>query len=165
MSELARTPTPLKRLFEEVDLAPMPQSAPALDALAYCARRRKGGPVDFSTGLKALKIRSVAPHALIAEAVDGNYALKGIGETVGGLLDAGPQGTLAKAKNRRLAARLRRAFDAAWIYGDPVVFQFHLRARRNSGVAIELLVIPLNPRSAIPKVLAVLATRSMGAGW
>jgi hypothetical protein len=165
MSQLARTPPSLRRLFQEIDLAPLPQSRVGLQALASCIKHRKNGRVTLASARNTARIPLISPHALIAESIDDDYSLRDVGSAFAALLGV-MDGALTTAGNRRLAARLRRAFDAAWVYGDPVVFQFHLRARKNHGMAVELLVVPLSPpRSGLRMVLAVLATRPIGGGW
>jgi hypothetical protein len=143
----------------------MPQSNAGIKALAECKRLRRRGAVLSTLALQMARNPEISPHVMIAEALDRNYAIKAVGSNAAALLGAA-HGTLQTAGNRRLAARLRRAFDYASAYGDPVAFQFSLRARRNSAIAAELFVIPLKtPRSKIRRLLGVLASRHGGKGW
>jgi hypothetical protein len=127
MTELARTPRNLQRLFQTVDLAPLPQDcavAESLDAWRERRGHRLSPPIEDRFRDQT---RTVLDHSFLAEPLPGrrDFSITGAGAQVGRVLQCAlADARLSRLPDRRLAARLRQLFQMARDYGEPVDVRF-----------------------------------------
>lgn len=133
MTELARTPPALRRLFQTVDLAPLPQSDVVADGVAIWKECRVGRVFpDFAQTI-GKQTERVRDHALLASPLGRgeDFRIGSAGYRAGAALDLLPnQARLSRARARRLAARLRRLFQLVLEIGEPADVRFVEGERR-----------------------------------
>jgi hypothetical protein len=146
MTELARTPPALRRLFRLVDLGPKPHDEVTKIGLDLWRKERGGKAAPSLQALLNNGSNLIWSHALIVEPIAGrrDYALIIVGNSVAGLLgiDLSEQ-QFSQITNSRLAARLRRLFELATERGEAVLVQFVDRIHDSSEAQIEALAAPV----------------------
>jgi hypothetical protein len=155
MTELARTPPRLQRLFRLIDLAPLPRHEVVKEALELWREKRGSGLAAPAADIFEAAQHAVLDHGFLAEAVAGadDFAISEAGSRAMGLLGL-EHGSwrLSQAGKRRIAARLRRLFSLAVEHGEPVLARF---ADRESG--FEVLAAPVETAEGATAVFCALA--------
>jgi hypothetical protein len=156
MTELARTPSRLRRLFQIIDFAPLPQhryAAQGLDAW----RELRGSQLAPSTAdMLGHQTRNIADHSLLAEPIAGkkDFMISQVGMQARLMLQPpSSRSRLSQVGYRRIAARLRRLFHLVLEYGEPVDVRFVEGDR-----AYEVLAAPVrasNGRTSLFCTIAV----------
>ena len=164
MTELARTPPALRRLFRLVDLVPEPHDNLTRSAFDLWQRQRGDNAAPSLQTLLDKAPEAIWSHSLVIDPIAGrrDYALTIIGQSVAGLLSAGlSEQRLSQLGNVRLAARLRRLFELTTERGEAVLVQFVDRIRDASEAQIQALAAPLivEGRGALLCVLSCLPLR------
>jgi hypothetical protein len=127
MTELARTPPNLQRLFQTVDLAPLPQDCAVADSLKAWRERRGPRLSPPAEDMFRDQTRTVLDHSFLAEPHPGkrDFAIAKAGAEAGHLLEpAVADARLSRLPDRRRAARLRQLFRMVLDFGEPVDVRF-----------------------------------------
>ena len=127
MTELARTPPRLQRLFQTIDFAPLPQHRCAVRGLDAWRERRGSQLAPSTADMLADETRDVTDHSLLAEPVDGtrDFVITEVGQRARLILQTPSQRScLSQVGHRRIAARLRQLFRLVLEYGEPVDVRF-----------------------------------------
>ncbi len=141
MTELARTPIAERRLFQTVDLAPLPQHRTISEALDAWRRRRGGDLAPHAADMDRDQARLVLDHSLIAETLldEDDFRLRRVGAAAALAIGSGAnEDRLARLADRRIAVRLRHLFHLALERGEAVDVRFTDRNR-----AFEILAAPV----------------------
>lgn len=160
MAEFARTPPALRRLFQLVDLAPLPQHMAVATALDAWRERRGQDLAPRAADMLRDEITVVRDFSFLAEPVQGraDYALSAIGEKAKSALGLeGAESRLGATPTRRLAARLRRLFGLVIDYGEPIDVRF--TDRRQS---FEILAAPVCTEAGKPALFCTIAVDAPG---
>ncbi len=127
MAELARTPEPLKHMFQLIDMAPEPHDRVVAQGLVAWIERRGTELAPLAYDLRRDMPAAVRAGSFIAGALAGrtDFALSQIGEQAVQCLGlAQSEGRLSEASQDRIAARLRRLFTLVLDHGEPVLGRF-----------------------------------------
>lgn len=146
MAELARTPEPLKHLFQLIDMAPEPQDRAVAQGLAAWRKRRGLDLAPLAHDLLRDATAAVRGGSFIAEALAGrtDFALSQVGEQAAECLGlARPEDRLSAALHDRVAARLRRLFTLVLDYGEPVLGRFGEAHGHAGPRPMEVLAAPI----------------------
>ena len=113
MTELARTPIALRRLFQTVDLAPLPQDEMIAESVAVWKKCREGRELPDMEETLAKQSERGREHALLAFPIGRkDYRIANIGSCASAALSFPREGGLLSiAHAPRLSARLRRLFQ------------------------------------------------------
>lgn len=127
MTELALTPPNLRRLFQTVDLAPLPQDRAVAESLDAW-RERRGRRLSPPAGdMLHDQTRTVLDQSFLAEPLPGtrDFAITGAGLRARRLLEPlHAEARLSQLRDRRLAARLRQLFAMVLDRGEPIDVRF-----------------------------------------
>lgn len=127
MTELARTSPNLQRLFQTIDLAPLPQDQVIAESLDVWRNRRGSDLLPTAADVIRAQSHSVQDCSLLAEPLPGtrDYAVSEAGPSVRLALGLNyPAGRVSQLETRRIAARLRPLFGLVMEYGEPVIVKF-----------------------------------------
>jgi hypothetical protein len=132
MTELARTPSTLRRLFQTVDLAPLPQDQVIAEGVAIWKKCREGRELPDMDETLARQSPRVRDQSLVAFAIGrGDYRIAEVGYRTSAALSFPREGGLLSiAHARRLAARLRRLFELVLDIDEPADVRFVERSQR-----------------------------------
>lgn len=137
MAELARTPPALRRLFRLVDLTPQPISRRVAESLTVWRRCRAAMIAPDARDLALVEPEAVRESSFVAQDCGGSdFELTDIGRQARRLLAIGEADRLSGARERRLAAGLRRLLRLAREAGEPVLVRFGSR-RQGSACDVE----------------------------
>lgn len=145
MTTLAILPPPLRRLFIRLDFAPQPKSADLARLLKYWHAKRGQRVTPCRGVFNEAEIGSAASHMFLYELSGArrNYKLASGPQAASSLLGGLEIGDdFLRAKNRRVAVRLRRLFDCVREAGEPIVAEFVMREGRRRFLA-EVLAAPV----------------------
>jgi ribose-phosphate pyrophosphokinase len=145
MTTLAILPPPLRRLFSLLDFAPRPKSEDLRRLLEYWRVKRCQKILPPRDEIDEVEIGGASSRMFLYEAGDTprDYKLAAGRAVVRSLLgDLEIGNTLSQAKNRRVAARLRRLFDCVREAGEPVLAEFVTREGHRQILA-EVLAAPV----------------------
>jgi ribose-phosphate pyrophosphokinase len=161
MTMMAITPAPLARLFGELDFSPTPHRQElAITLKQWTAARGAAFAPPADAIARAMSQGSLRAGFIVRPAADGRDYIVALGrdaaERLLGPLDA--DGRLARAKHRRIAARLRRLFDEARRTGTPFVAQFDHPERSLKNATADVLVAPLSEDAKTVSAVLVAAT-------
>jgi hypothetical protein len=141
MTQLARTPPAERRLFQVVDLAPLPKHRVIVEALDAWRQRRGPNLAPDAADLDRDQSWPVSDHSLVAEpstALD-DFALRKVGASAAVALGSGARAdSLTELADKRVAVRLRHLLRLALERGESVDVQFTDRGR-----AFEMLAAPV----------------------
>jgi ribose-phosphate pyrophosphokinase len=166
MTTMAVTPAPLRRLFSRLDFA-LP---PSRDELALVLEQWNAarGDAPAPRNLVLAKLPRIFRSSFVLRAIEGerDYALVDGREAAEARLGStSPDGRLSRAKNRRLAVRLRRLFEEARRTASPFVAQFIVTEHGRDNATVEALVAPLSEDGrSIDSVLVALSVEAYGKG-
>jgi ribose-phosphate pyrophosphokinase len=127
MTELARTPPALRRLFDIVDMAPHPHEDAVAQSLRLWKEKSGNRLAPDLADLAVDETAKVREHSLVAEPLAGesDFFVSSIGDAIRGTLRLRPeQFRLSEMANRHMAVRLRRLFRMILDLGEPVVVRF-----------------------------------------
>lgn len=127
MTELARTPSTLRRLFQTVDLAPLPQDEMIAEGVAVWKKCREGREFPDMDETLAQQSARVREHALLAFPIGRaeDYRIANIGPCASAALSFPREGGLLSiAPAPRLTARLRRLFQFVLDIEEPADVRF-----------------------------------------
>ena len=127
MTELARTPITLRRLFQTVDLAPMPQDKVIAEGVAIWKKCREGRVFPDMDETLAMQSEEVREHALLAFPIGrgDDFRIATIGSCASAALSFPREGGLLSiAHAPQLSARLRRLFQFVLDIEEPADVRF-----------------------------------------
>jgi hypothetical protein len=127
MTELARTPPRLQRLFQTVDLAPLPQHQTIAESLDLWRDRRGSDLAPLATDIFGDETHPVLDHSFLVEPLPEtrDFSIGEVGSAARLLLDLKyPAETAMKLGARRIAVRLRPLFDLVVDRGEPIIVKF-----------------------------------------
>jgi len=127
MTELERTAPRLQRLFQTIDLAPLPQDRIVAESLGVWRDRRGRDLVPKAVDIFGDQPHSVLDHSFLVEALPGtrDFSVSETGSAVRHDLDLKYAAeTVLQLGNRRIAARLRPLFGLVASRGEPVIVKF-----------------------------------------
>lgn len=162
MTELARTPPRLQRLFQTIDFAPLPQHGCAIRALETWRATRGSQPAPSAVDMLEHETRDFSEDSLLAEPIAGTkeFAIRRMGSRVRFVLQTSSSHTrLSKVGHRRVAARLRRLFRLVLEYGDPVDVRFIEGDR-----SYEVLAAPLRAANGRTSLFCTMAVDELRHG-
>lgn len=142
MTELVRTPPRLRRLFQTVDLAPLPQDQIVAESLDVWRNWRGRELVPKATDIFSDQPHSVLDQSFLIEPLPGtrDFLVSEVGSAVRLLLDLKYSAeTVLQLGARRIAARLRPLFGLIENFGEPVIVKF-IEGQRG----YELLAAPVS---------------------
>ena len=145
MTELALTPPRLRRLFQTIDLAPLPQDRTIEESLDMWRKRRGSALAPAAADMFRDQTHIVLDHSLLVEPLPGlkDFAIGEVGSAARLLLGQKYSGDrLSQLGDRRIAARLRQLCRMVLDYGEAVIVKF---GEGNRGY--EVLAAPMNTRS------------------
>jgi ribose-phosphate pyrophosphokinase len=147
MTQLAETPSPLKRLFDRIDFAPQPRCEALTLLLSHWADKRKGMVAPRPRDISAAQLETDAGLAVFTYRVragERDYSLMSGRRALEPLLGAcEPGSSLREAPRRRDAVRLRRLFEEVRRTGEPVLADFAIARDREVRAQVEVIVAPL----------------------
>ncbi|WP_114520774.1 hypothetical protein [Altererythrobacter sp. ZODW24] len=161
MTELARTPANLRRLFKRVDLAPIPTDEVLGRSLEMWRSQRGDKLAPHENDILLNLTSELRSHSMIAEALpeEGrDFALGAIGSKAEAML-GGSETRLTRIAERRIAARLRHLFYLAITRGEAVDVQFFDR-----GKSYEAFAAPVASDSGVPALLCTFRSDEWRAG-
>ncbi|KLI65044.1 hypothetical protein [Aurantiacibacter marinus] len=144
MTELARTPANLRRLFRTIDFAPIPEDEIVSHSLQHWRKQRGNLLAPDEHDVLASLSRELRDHSFIAEALPNgadDFMLRTAGSHVRAILGC-EDGRLSRIAEPRLAARLRHLFHLATKRGEAVDVRFLDR-----GKSYEALAAPVTTRN------------------
>ncbi len=127
MTELARTPPRLRRLFQTIDLTPLPQHRTIAESLDAWRGRRGSDLVPPAADIFRDGTHPVLDHSFLVEPLPGtrDYAVTEAGAAARLALGLKYSAeTVMQLGARRIAARLRPLFGLVVEYGEPVIVKF-----------------------------------------
>ena len=145
MADFAPT-TPAMRLFDEIDLAPAPQTATLQRALNTWREERGEEIVPSVTALQSHVASALAGNIFMFEPVpDGDgFSLSTAGKDAAEVFGSATSGgTLSEFANRRVAVYTRHLFDMAKQRREAVCVRFTLRPRGKTSIPYEMLAAPV----------------------
>jgi hypothetical protein len=157
MTELARTDPVSRRLFQEVDLAPLPRHRPIVLALDHWRRRRGRSLAPAAAVVSCGQFPEVAERSIVAEPMGSgrDFSLGGNGSAARHALgDPGGSVRLGEVPARRLAVRLRRLFALSGARGEPIDVHFSEGNR-----SYELLAAPVLTDRGLPGFFCTIAAQ------
>ncbi|GAA0295040.1 hypothetical protein GCM10009087_00990 [Sphingomonas oligophenolica] len=146
MAELARTPGPLRQMFQLIDMAPEPHDSVVAEALATWHERRGTELTPQARDLRGDANAAVRAGSFLASALAGrtDFALSQVGEEAARCLGLSPaEHRLSAATQLRIAARLRRLFTLVLDYGEPVLGRFGEVHGHAGPCEMEVLAAPI----------------------
>jgi len=127
MTELARTPPSLQRLFQAIDLAPLAQDQVIAESLGMWRERRGHDLAPQAADILHGQAPCVHDHSFLAEPLPGtrDYAVSEAGEGARAALDLKDSAErVSQSGARRIAVRLRQLFRLVLDYGEPIIVKF-----------------------------------------
>ena len=170
MTELARTSTQMKELFELVDLEPMPQSRAVDRALEYWKSKRGDRATVSRSEIDPLEVPRFASYIFMYEAQDakhGDYRLTYAGDALAPVLGDHHVGDLlATSPVLPFAERARHLFELVLKRGEPVGGAFHGRFGGSTVLYVEILAAPVEGMdNGAYGIFGALAYRHLEHGW
>ncbi|MGZ8348100.1 MAG: hypothetical protein ACXWUP_13410 [Allosphingosinicella sp.] len=162
MTELARTPLVYRRLFQTVDLAPLPQHRAIVQSLDAWRERRDGEAAPRADEMVQDDTREVSNHSFLLERKPGGagLAISRVGPVAARAIGRGvAAGELAKVVRPRLAVRVRRLFDLVLERGEPIDVRFS-----EAGRSFELLAAPLRTDGLVTAAFCAVAMDEPAGG-
>jgi len=138
--------TPTMRLFDEVDLAPAPQTTTLQRVLNTWREQRADQLLPSATSLQGNIASALTPNIFIfsANPDDQGFSLSKAGEKaieIFGCKGSGVQ--LSDFANRRVAVYARHLFDFAKKRREAVCVRFTLRQKDKGSTTFEMLAAPV----------------------
>lgn len=162
MTELARTPPQLRRLFRTIDFAPLPQHVAVGKALEVWREKRGSRLAPPAADIQGAAATAVLDLSILAEPVRGSedFAISGAGSQARPIMGLqAASGRLSQAGERRLAVRLRRLFPLTIEYGEPVLVRFVEKGR-----SFEVLATPVESHSGARALFCTMAFDELPVG-
>ncbi|HEY7747948.1 MAG TPA: hypothetical protein VH933_04665 [Aestuariivirgaceae bacterium] len=145
MSEFSASSPAMARLFEEVDLASVPQSSIGQDAWLFWRSQRDGELMASSSRLIQHLPAELFPFGFLfsIDEVTGDYVVTWAGhKAFAGLARKGAGTHLEAFDNRRLAARFRLVLNLVKSRGEPVTVRFGVKFVDGKKGDAELFIAP-----------------------
>lgn len=145
MSELSVSSPAMARLFEEVDLASVPQSSIGRDTWLFWRSQLDGELMPSSSRLIKHWSGKLIPFGFLfsIDQVTGDYVLTWVGhKAFAGLARKGAGAHLEAFDNRRLAARFRLVLNLVKARGEPVTVRFGTKFLDGKKGDAELFIAP-----------------------
>ena len=170
MTELALTSEALKRLFDIVDLEPMPQSAAVRAAISYWREKRENKLHVSPAMIVTDELPEFAPYVFI-------YATNCDDTTQAELVSAGaaltpvmgkhaPGDRIKDASESAYSQRAAQLFAFAHERGEPVCGTFSARFDKAGALSVEMLAAPLEDEvSGKCGIFGAIAFRHPEHGW
>lgn len=161
MTELARTPANLRRLFSMVDFAPMPADGVLERSLELWREQRGDKLAPAQSDILLNLTGELRSYSFVAEALSGgedDFALGAIGSNAGSIL-GGEKTRLSQIAEPRIAVRLRHLFHLAIRRGEAVDVQF-----LDHDKSYEALAAPVTIDSGAPALFCTLRRDERRAG-
>ena len=170
MTELALTPPELKRLFDVIDLEPMPQSAAVRVALDVWRQERQNALHVTPEQIRLAEHGDLEQYLLVYECAaepSGDFGLVSAGSSLGPVTGNHTVGSwLSKAGEPVFAQRAQRLFAFALERDEPVCGTFAARFDAAGQLSVEMLAAPLeDPASSKRGIFAAIAFRHPEHGW
>ena len=146
MTELA-LPTPMMRLFDEIDLAPAPQSTILQRLLNTWREQRADQLLPSTTSLQSNVASALTPHIFVfSPTSEGHdFSLRWAGEYAIEIFGCkGSDVELSEFGNRRVAVYARQLFDLATRRQEAVCGRFTLHRSDQKFAAFEMLAAPVS---------------------
>ncbi len=145
MADFAPT-TPTMRLFDEIDLAPAPQTTVLQRALSAWREERGDRIVPTAEALQSHSAGATADSIFMFEPAtdDGGFNLSTAGAKAADLFGCAKSGgRLSDFANRRIAVFARHLFDMATQRREAICVRFTLHPRGRNPVPCEMLAAPV----------------------
>ena len=168
MTELQLTSPELKRLFDVIDLEPMPQSEALRRALNYWRTRRAGAVYADLEKIDPSDLPRFAPYLFMYETTgpsEEELTLIYAGEALGPVSGDHPPGSkLTDAAEQEYVQHALPLFALAVERGEPVCGLFSARFDEAGSLSVEMLVAPIEDGGR-RGVFGAIATRHPEHGW
>ena len=152
--------TPQIRLFDEVDLAPAPQTSILQRALSTWRDQRADQLLPSADSVIASVASNLAPHTFVArlQASSGDFSLSSAGTQAAAVFDCDAANTdLSDIGNRRVAVYARHLFCMVKQRREAISVRFNVREKDGKRHTYEMLAAPVDTSEGNGRIFGAVA--------